>query len=213
MAHTRFVIIPVVATLILMAASSGRADDRVLFQAYLDSPDHQARVLELWRQEGEFLCGQGEEPEQLGRVGLWIFGRLRFEDGPDPVDGAWMQRMRGQSCGRESTYNFLFAAASDGPPKGVILIPGMSDADFVLQRDVMQAVVPAAAVAAGCEAESGDGREFKVMDTARDSAFQGVRGEWQEIWDVRVCETDVRLDVTFSPDGKGGTYFNVKVRK
>ena len=124
------------------------------------------------------------------------------------LSGVWSMRMIGQRCGEAVVRNAVVLV--DGERTRVVpMVPGMTAADTRLLADVHpQVLVVVSALASDCEAAP------VVVDTAveaqdsRPGAAIGTQ-TWRERWMVRACDVLAPIDIAFSPDGSGGTDFDV----
>ena len=124
------------------------------------------------------------------------------------LSGVWSMRMIAQRCGEAVIRNAVILV--DGERTRVVpMVPGMTAADTRLLADVHpQVLVVVSALASDCEASP------VVVDTAvetqdgRPGGPVGARN-WRERWMVRACDVLAPVDIAFSPDGSGGTDFDV----
>jgi len=87
-------------------------------------------------------------------------------------------------------------------------LPGQSIADAQLQRDTMGNVAILEYVA------DNTCKQRKVVDTeVIDYPANSNKDSWTERWTLDRCGNTVKYKVTFTPDPKGGTSFNVSTEK
>jgi hypothetical protein len=120
---------------------------------------------------------------------------------PYPVkQGAvsWIERYI-VACNPRTVRNFLLILEGE-QPRIMELVPGQTNADPLLQRDVLQGAAAATAAArpASCD-------KTYVVDTQvtkpKDSA-----GIWVERWTYDLCGTKAQTDMTFTPSDRGTTW-------
>ena len=124
------------------------------------------------------------------------------------LSGVWSMRMIAQRCGEAVVRNAVVLV--DGERTRVVpMVPGMTAADTRLLAAVHpQVLVVVGALASDCDASP------IVVDTAiatpadRHGAPSGAE-TWRERWMVRACDVLAPIDIAFSPDGSGGTDFDV----
>lgn len=91
-------------------------------------------------------------------------------------------------------------------------IPGESKASLVLKHDVSKLLLASASVNLDFAAndpncvEKVSAKNIVRTKIVNPSAGQGA---WKEIWYVEICHKTIPYEVSFLPDGSGGTYFNI----
>jgi hypothetical protein len=85
------------------------------------------------------------------------------------------------------------------------LVPGQTNADPLLQRDVLQGVAAATAPVrpANCD-------KTYVTDTQVTKPTDSA-GLWVERWTYDLCGTRAQTDMTFTPSNRGGTTWSAKI--
>ena len=149
-------------------------------------------------------------------TGLMIYVPVEFQSGsPHPVKGLWRERFSFERCGEIKTYNVLVSAQSAAQPRFAPLYPGDSLASPQLFLDARHSAFVLASVSLPRQNDGTPCQKISLLDTrvirTPYEAFvpdRGmVRGVWDETWSVGGCGGVSEQLVTFTPDGKGGTYF------
>ncbi|MGE4291672.1 MAG: hypothetical protein AB7E32_05615 [Desulfovibrio sp.] len=170
--------------------------------AFMADDLYQELVLSQWQRQSMELCGEPAEPGVLRHAGLSIYEDVRFRGGK-PFSGVWADRYRGQACGRERQFNFLFNT-QDGKVMIRHMLPGRTEAPPRLQIDAMKTALPKLRERhPQCET-------FIPVDSEIEHAPKHVNDPWSEIWVFDACGKLAASRVTFTPDGQGGTYFQVE---
>lgn len=89
------------------------------------------------------------------------------------------------------------------------LVPGRTNTDPLLQRDVMQGIVAAAATIrpAGCQDQT------LVVDVRLVDPQAPAPGAWNEVWSVMQCQARGEFRVSFTPAPQGGTTWSIQVAR
>lgn len=170
--------------------------------SFLTSQLYQEMVLSQWQRQSMELCGEPAVPGPLRHAGLTLYEEPAFE-GDKPVSGVWADRYRGQACGRERQFNFLFTVR-EGKVLVQHMLPGRTECPPRLQIDAMKLVLPRLRERhPQCET-------FIPVDSQIERAPKGVSDPWSEIWIFDACGKLAASRVTFTPDEHGGTYFKVE---
>ncbi|MCX7090032.1 MAG: hypothetical protein NTU48_01065 [Legionellales bacterium] len=91
-------------------------------------------------------------------------------------------------------------------------IPGESKAGLVLKHDVSKLLLASASVNSDFAVSNPNCVEqvsaknivrTKIVNSRAD------QGSWKEIWYVQICHKTIPFEISFLPDGSGGTYFNI----
>ena len=116
---------------------------------------------------------------------------------------SWIERYI-VACNPRTVRNFLMILEGD-QPRTVELIPGQTNADPLLQRDVLQGVAAATAAVrpASCD-------KTYVIETQVTRPADGA-GVWVERWTYDLCGTKAQTDMTFTPSGRGGTDWSATI--
>lgn len=116
---------------------------------------------------------------------------------------SWIERYI-VACNPRTVRNFLLLLEGE-QPRVMELIPGQTNADPLLQRDVLQGVAAATAPVrpANCD------KTF-VIDTQVTKPADSA-GVWVERWSYDLCGTKAQTDMTFTPSGRGGTDWAAKI--
>ena len=91
-------------------------------------------------------------------------------------------------------------------------IPGESQASLTLKHDVSRLLLAAASHNLGFSADNPNCVEkVSVKSIVRTKILRGTasQGSWKEIWYVKICNKTIPYEVSFLPDGSGGTYFSI----
>lgn len=126
---------------------------------------------------------------------------------PIPQGGQWQEQVQIDRCGTPALHNILITAVNGASPHMTVLLPGSSKADGRLQVDASAAAFAIAGARAGVDCTSATRH---IVDTQfvrwiGNSADRPLSDRvWREIWSVRLCGQVIRVQVDFTPDGKGG---------
>ena len=111
---------------------------------------------------------------------------------------SWIERYI-VACNPRSVRNFLMLLEGE-QPRIMELVPGQTNADPLLQRDVLQG---AAAATAAVRPASCD--KTYVIDTQVTKPADSA-GLWIERWTYDLCGTKAQTDMTFTPSDRGTTW-------
>jgi len=111
---------------------------------------------------------------------------------------SWIERYV-VACNPRTVRNFLMLLEGE-QPRAMELVPGETNADPLLQRDVLQGVAAATAAVrpATCD-------KTYVTDT-QVTHPQDRGGMWVERWSYDLCGTKAQTDMTFTPSDRGTTW-------
>ncbi len=165
-------------------------------------------------------CGKRYRFEHVRTI---VTHKIRFDAGAEqPSRGVLRHYYRAFRCGKTNVLSLVYIFRPNGAPAIMVLQPGAS---LIGPSDLLNDVYESAeAVAAAKHAAKYGARENVspcadkfVSDTflSRDPHKRGMnertrRGEWEEVWMVRVCGEDIPVKFLFQPDGKGGANFKVE---
>jgi hypothetical protein len=111
---------------------------------------------------------------------------------------SWIERYV-VACNPRTVRNFLLMLEGE-QPRVMELVPGETNADPLLQRDVLQG---AAAATASVRPATCD--KTYVIDTHVTKPADGA-GVWGERWTYDLCGTKAQTDMTFTPTNRGTTW-------
>jgi len=111
---------------------------------------------------------------------------------------SWIERYV-VACNPRTVRNFLMLLEGE-QPRAMELVPGETNADPLLQRDVLQGAAAATAAVrpATCD-------KTYVVDT-QVTQPQDRGGMWVERWSYDLCGTKAQTDMTFTPSDRGTTW-------
>jgi len=194
--------------------SVGQAADpawKVKLETYLTSPSYNAMISDMALRNERALSTGCLTSTVEKRSNLQILQEPRFAGTQEaPVAGSWKDQVEINRCGRKAYHNFLFVAQPDKQPELVVLMPGTTRTNPVLQRDVLVYVGGQAKLLAD---QKCFGFELpRILNTAfekenkplkSDGTGKMTQGEWQEIWSYDVCgqKEDFRVLLRVKPDG------------
>lgn len=95
-------------------------------------------------------------------------------------------------------------------------IPGESKADLVLKHDVSKQLLRFASINLEFASNNPNCIESVSVKNIVDTQLvyrSANQNFWKEIWFVKICNKTIPYEISFSPDGSGGTYFNISQRK
>jgi hypothetical protein len=110
-------------------------------------------------------------------------------------------------CKPRTKRSFL-VILEDDKPQFAELLPGLSIADPLLQRDA----VPGAQASAKTERPEGCDKAV-VSDTRLAEPLTGAGRPWVELWTVDLCGTARRIEMRFTPSKEGGTRWAARLIK
>lgn len=116
-----------------------------------------------------------------------------------------------------SLLGFLFAALLSGC--GLVnyaAIPGESQAGLVLKQDVANLLLPIASINLAFAVNNPNCVEkVSIKNIVRTKIINRsvAQSAWKEIWYIKICNKVIPYEVSFQPDGSGGTYFNITEAK
>jgi len=132
------------------------------------------------------------------------------ENKKHPTQGAWNLRYILERCGESKIYNAFVMAKEGTIPKPQPYFPGNSLAGYVLTKDALKPAV----IFAGAKLKKKDCKDIalfdrQVLEMPHDVTEKGktMKGVWKENWIFRMCKKELNAELTFIPDGKGGTNF------
>lgn len=130
------------------------------------------------------------------------------DDKQNPTKGIWNFRYQLQRCGDSKFYNTLFFANSNGEaPTPRAYYPGSTNASPVLVKDAMLSAIMGAVVRSGLkDCKDFDVFDMRVTEPAHDvvEGDKTIKGVWNEIWTLKVCNQAIDVAMTFIPDANGG---------
>jgi hypothetical protein len=106
-------------------------------------------------------------------------------------------------CGRAWRVNLAVSRGDGGGWRASPMLPGNSNAGFLLQSDVLKVLLPAV----GRSNPDCPGPVWNAVVLLDPPGEQGV---WVEEWSLSACGAPVDLDLTFTPTADGGTDFGAK---
>lgn len=111
------------------------------------------------------------------------------------------------SCGREFWHNLKINRQEDGTTWTLWTLPGTTLAGIDLQSDVYMALSSGYMAIKMLDFPECD--NFWVLDT-QPLRVDTPAGIWTERWHVQICQDVHFIEVLFSPDGRGGHYYQIK---
>lgn len=115
---------------------------------------------------------------------------------------AWIERFA-VACRPATLRNFL-VFEEGGALRRAEMVPGASNADPLLQRDLL----PGIAAAAARSKPAGCGSAPVVTDVSIAAPVDGS-GAWRESWQVSQCDLVSAIEVRFAPSPRGGTTWSI----
>lgn len=172
------------------------------FQDYFSSDFYQMLITSKWDQQARLICGESAGRSNLGLGQLIELDPVIGENGK-PVDGAWIHRIPGNTCGKRRTFSFLVEFGSSGPLV-ITLLPGDTAASPLLQHDALIAATSL------CQLKAKECDMPFVVDTTQGGPIPGTEGGWIEHWLFDACGQMAVVTMLFAPDGQGGTSFEAR---
>ena len=132
-----------------------------------------------------------------------------------PNQGVWTERFEMTRCGETVTYNAMTSAQRAGPPRTVPLLPGMTAADPILMRDVLEMLRVAVATEVAAECLKPRVANTQIVNEERDVSMpDGTISPLVRIerWTGDACGSPFASEIQFISDPRGGgTTFSVKI--
>ena len=132
----------------------------------------------------------------------------RADSAPHPTSGVWKYGYDVTRCGSAKRYNALMSAKAGEAPQVMSLVPGTTISSPTLMVDTLRIAFASASLLFGP-----DCKDVKLLDTELvqpprtvtqgDKVRQGV---WDERWTLVGCGQTFPRNITFTPDGAGGTH-------
>jgi hypothetical protein len=116
---------------------------------------------------------------------------------------SWIERYI-VACNPRTVRNFLMMLEGE-QPRFMELVPGQTNADPLLQRDVLQGAAAATAMVRPKDCDKTFITDTQVTQP-RDNA-----GVWVERWSYDLCGKKAQTDMTFTPSERGGTTWSAKI--
>jgi len=130
-----------------------------------------------------------------------------------PSQGAWNLRYVLERCGESKIYNAFVMVKAGAEPVPQPYFPGNSLAGYLLTKDALKSAV----IAAGIKLKDKNCKEIDLFDRqvlemphSIEEEGKTYKGVWKENWVFRMCKNKLNAELTFVPDGKGGTSFTAK---
>ena len=172
-------------------------------QAFVAQPSHQVTTVRAaeasgrWRASG---CAHAQEPAPSQIT--YAAGPMEFDVFGRATRGLWLERVALAGCGQDMVLNVAWVAGNGRISSGP-MAPGTTRADPQLQADATKlATVLAQAKVPPCA-----GAPSFIYDTISSRSVSGqALGAWTERWVISSCGKQVAVPISFTPDGKGGTF-------
>lgn len=124
-----------------------------------------------------------------------------------PIEGFWVVRYELTRESGKYTYNVAFKAQKGEKPTMIPMVMGTTQAGVVLLYDVLLSAGPFAyAYLGNGVSEEEFQKTFVVADT---KVIEGQGDKWKEEWLMKACGKEISMIIEFTPDGQGGTHFNI----
>jgi len=175
--------------------------------AYVVTPAHQTETVKVAQTSGRWQMsgctnGQSFSPSQI----TYAASPMSFAPDGTPLRGIWMEQIIASGCGRNMLLNVAWIMGNGRISAGSMAL-GATRADPLLQTDAARNVVLIAEV----KARPCAGKRSFIYDTVVDPAVPGAApGSWSERWTISSCNKHITVPISFTPDGKGGSYFAVR---
>lgn len=205
----RILVVTALAILTALPAFAADPDWARPFRKYINAPAYLNDIgRSIARLEQRLAPDCVQVLQGMERLALRIVQVPLFIPGlPIPQGGQWQEQVEINRCGEAAIHNVLVTATNGSTPFMTVLLPGTSKADGRLQLDASNVAFAIAGARAGqgC-ADSARHIVRADFDTWLDGSETLPLPEriWREIWTVNLCDMNVRVQVDFSPDGKGG---------
>jgi hypothetical protein len=198
-------------------AAPGEAMQPARLTAYLYGKEQIGELYAIGRQWDKKLGLQQDckGAYNIQPAGLFLIRPIDFPEGkPHPVAGVWQHRYVFERCGKRMTYNAVFVARPGDKPEARPHVPGNTNASALLLADTLKGAYPAALlrlIKRNKDCKEADLIDTRLVHPPREAkSTDQPAGHWEEAWTFRGCGHDVELSITFTPDGKGGTFYNIK---
>ena len=115
--------------------TAGQQEDLTRF---LNSQANKDLLYERWVSQRKMMCDSKEMPKKAEPRNFFNYAGFSFpQDAKFPVAGFWVESWNSRMCGRDVILNFVCQGQNVGEPKCQNLMPGATNADFILQGSVM----------------------------------------------------------------------------
>ncbi|OAN47043.1 hypothetical protein A6A05_15915 [Magnetospirillum moscoviense] len=185
------------------------------FQAYATSDAYKKTVSQIATIGDSISAPECKEHKPMERAAITIFRPAAFGEGPHPVDGLWMDRIKMSRCGTPVMQNILVRAQANGqPPQMQLKMPGATSANPPMQDKVMQDVLASLAKGKCTDQTKIIPVDSKLDKETKPRKIDGkgmlVEGAWKETWVFTACGKKANIGVEFTADGKGDLAHKVK---
>lgn len=200
--------------LALFAATPAQAapEWQAQLDAYVQSPGYNRLVTEMVARNELALSSSCISSKVKERTEMKIIAAPVFQpDQEAPVTARWKDQVKVDRCGETVYHNFLYDAQHGKQPELVVLMPGTTQANPVLQRDVLTQAGKVALDLAqkncfGFEQPRIANTRFEkeIKPFGKNAEGNVTSGEWLEIWTYRVCGKPEQFEIQFQilPNGK-----------
>jgi len=202
--------------------------DQEHFRAWFARPDHRSVVAATLREaEKQITPGCGAFVLRDLADFLPYLPASFSDDGSTLQAGLWLEIWKVDLCGEEKRRSILFSV-KDGNVRGMAYLPGRTNVDPVLGRDVLSRAAVSAQVYISQETGKPCGTPPVLFDTQLltlptdvklniDDAPPDIRAYlkenisqmWREDWYFRACGHVAELKIMFLVKKTGGTTFNI----
>lgn len=196
----------ILALFFFVSALPARADDAV-FVEYRNGAF--AKIMAERKDKMKQVLPCKGEPFKIKRLGYEVVQPILFGEGRvNPKSGVWMESVDMLVCGERKKTRYFVMAQNGAEPRMLLMLPGDSKADPMLQRDAMMYAL--IAVASDEKTKACNKRPNVV--TTKYQSRDDKSGAWVEDWTVDVCGSEKVVVMTFQPD-KTGTTISTKLKK
>lgn len=198
-------------------SSGGAARQPSRLAAYFHGKEQIGELYAVGRQWDKKLGLQQDckGPYNIQPLSIFLLEPIDFPEGkPHPVAGSWQHRYIFERCGKSMTYNAVFVAKNAEKPAAMPHYPGTTNASMQQIAAALNTATPAALLRLSKRAK--DCKAADLIDTRltrppREAKEAGKpAAHWEEVWTFRGCGHDVKLPITFTPDGKGSTQYAIR---
>jgi len=152
------------------------------------------------------------KPGTAKRINLIPLGPITFNTDGSLLAGRWKEVIKIDGCVTSGLFNVMTATDSAGIVHVVGMLPGTSIGALALQRDAFGYASITARSLAAKQGELASCQQLIVLDTTFSGFGEAINKDvpagrdprsWRERWTIKVCGTEVPVNVNFVPDATG----------
>lgn len=191
--------------LFLLVGTQLNANDRSA--KYLGTQAYQKQLYDLgvyWDRNILKLQENCTSQYNINPISFAIIKPMKFSDkNVAPVEGAWTFRYKFTRCNESIIYNSLNIARDNQNPKIIPLVPGTTNCDPILIKDLYGAIY--ANLALNNKKNNTTCKSANVLNT-KVTIPQNIKNKmWEEQWTILECDRKIKTSFCFTPSKRNGT--------